>query len=71
MNCKPFRIKYICYGMISDGVFWLRWSLTDAGFVIKDTTKVKLRFSERNGLTKRLAIGKYSISRLRMPLLPK
>lgn len=45
------------------GTFWVR--VFGYGIHIKDITKHRLLFSERNGYAKRIQIGKYSIKLLK------
>ena len=48
--------KLICWNQM-DGLFWIR--IFGIGLIIKDTTKIHVLFSERNGYTKLIKIGKW------------
>jgi hypothetical protein len=45
------------------GIFWIRFF--GIGFSVKNTNIVPLRFSERNGYTKSIKVGKFYISYLK------
>jgi hypothetical protein len=45
------------------GIFWIRFF--GIGFSVKNTNIVPLIFSERNGYTKSIKVGKYYISYLK------
>ena len=51
--------SYILKYHIGDGLFWIR--IFGEGVHIKDLTKHDLIFSERNGWTKTIRIGKWNI----------
>jgi hypothetical protein len=56
----------IFYGYYENGYCWIRFSfLGRKGFYVKDTTKAKLLFSERNGIKKTYRVGKYLIGILK------
>lgn len=59
---KHFNL-YIIHLYCSDGLWWFRWFKTGSGFLLKDTSKIDMIFSERNGHG--IKYGKWLIKKLR------